>query len=80
MNVVMTIESKSQSIYNLHKIEFIICQFIDKCKLSSHHFPHKIPDCDVVCSDYLSQQEISDSIESSEAILINEEIKEILPL
>ena len=45
-----------------------------------HHFPHKIPDCDVVCSDYLSQQEISDSIESSEAIFINEEIKEILPL
>ncbi|KKL20233.1 hypothetical protein LCGC14_2457500 [marine sediment metagenome] len=80
MIVIMTIESEGLSVNYLPKDNFTKCRFMDKCKLSSHHFPHKIPNCDVICPDYLSQQEVSDSIDTSKKILYNEDIKKILPL
>jgi len=70
----MSIESESQNIYYLSDTSFTACQFVSKCKLLSHHFPHKIPNWDDICSDYLSQQEISESNISSELMLNAEDL------
>ena len=55
MVLIMSVESENSKSVFVPKIDLITCPFVDLCKLPKHNFLCKIPDCKVICSEYLTK-------------------------
>lgn len=51
----MAIESKDSDLMYVPEINLMVCPFVDLCELPKHYFLCKIPDCKVLCSEYLTK-------------------------
>ena len=51
----MTIESEGSDFIFVPEIDLFACPFFEVCQLPKHQFLCKIPECKVICSEYLSK-------------------------
>ena len=55
MVLIMSVESEDSNVVFVPKVDLISCPFLNLCELPKHHFLCKVPDCKVLCSDYLTK-------------------------
>ncbi|MHA1933319.1 MAG: hypothetical protein ACW96X_12300 [Promethearchaeota archaeon] len=51
----MSGESEDSNFIYVPEINLIACPFVDLCELPKHYFLCKVPDCKLVCSEYLTK-------------------------
>lgn len=51
----MSVDSEDSKSVFVPEIDLITCPFVDLCELPKHQFLCKIPNCKVICSEYLAK-------------------------
>ncbi len=51
----MSVDSEDLNFVDVPEIDSVECPLFDVCNLPKHHFLCKVPDCTVLCYDYLTK-------------------------
>jgi hypothetical protein len=51
----MATESEDSNVIYIPEIDLLMCPMVDMCILPKHQYLCKIPDCKVLCSEYLTK-------------------------
>ena len=51
----MAIESENSDYIFVPEIDLIVCPVVNLCELPKHQFLCKVPDCKLVCTEYLAK-------------------------
>jgi len=51
----MTVDSKNSDFVYVPELDLVTCPVVDLCELPKHQFLCQVPDCKLVCTEYLAK-------------------------
>ena len=55
MILIMSVDSEDSKVVFVPENDLLACPFVELCELPKHRFLCKVPDCRIICSEYLSK-------------------------